>query len=215
MDVCFTAYLTAHVAIWDIVLLIIGLNAFGLNQTDFYGHSDPDMLEVGNGLSHTQERSHFALWAAMKSPLLIGTNLEKISPSSLDILKSKTLVAFNQDPKFGKPAKPFKWDGIYHMKVPPQYWSGNFSGGTMALLLNIGGTQKAMGFSWEESPDFVKGKTYRLTDGWNSKDYGCFTGGVNVTNIAPYDTAVLVMTDDCSSSPAALEASSDLPKLTL
>ena len=34
---------------------------------------DADMLEVGNnGLTLSEQRSHFALWAAVKSPLLIG-----------------------------------------------------------------------------------------------------------------------------------------------
>ena len=39
------------------------------------------MLEVGNGaLTAAETRKHFALWAAMKSPLLIGTNLKLFFP---------------------------------------------------------------------------------------------------------------------------------------
>ena len=34
------------------------------------------------------QRSHFALWALAKAPLLIGTDLRKISQLSLDILKA-------------------------------------------------------------------------------------------------------------------------------
>lgn len=46
--------------------------------------------QVGVGkLSFAQQRSHFALWALVKAPLLIGANLEKISNSSLSILKAK------------------------------------------------------------------------------------------------------------------------------
>ena len=42
--------------------------------------NDPDMLQVGNGrLSNDQYQSHFALWALLKSPLLIGCSLEKMS----------------------------------------------------------------------------------------------------------------------------------------
>jgi alpha-galactosidase len=38
------------------------------------------MLEVGNGQMTTDEyQSHFALWAALKSPLLIGCSLSGIS----------------------------------------------------------------------------------------------------------------------------------------
>ena len=40
------------------------------------------MLEVGNGaLTAAETRTHFAFWAAMKSPLLIGTNVSRLSPS--------------------------------------------------------------------------------------------------------------------------------------
>ena len=42
--------------------------------------NDPDMLEVGNGLMTNDEyQSHFALWAALKAPLLIGCNLEDVT----------------------------------------------------------------------------------------------------------------------------------------
>jgi alpha-galactosidase len=45
-----------------------------MNSADFWGYPDPDMLEVGNGnLTMEENRAHFALWAAMKSPLIIGT----------------------------------------------------------------------------------------------------------------------------------------------
>lgn len=38
--------------------------------------NDPDMLEIGNnGLDPDEERTHFALWAIAKAPLLIGANL--------------------------------------------------------------------------------------------------------------------------------------------
>jgi alpha-galactosidase len=43
--------------------------------------NDPDMLEVGNGfMTIHEQQSHFALWALLKSPLLIGCDLHTISP---------------------------------------------------------------------------------------------------------------------------------------
>jgi alpha-galactosidase len=42
------------------------------------------MLEVGNGGMTTDEyQSHFALWSALKAPLLIGCDLTNISSESL------------------------------------------------------------------------------------------------------------------------------------
>jgi hypothetical protein len=45
-----------------------------MNYVGFWGHPDPDMLEIGNGnVTDAEGRSHFALWAAMKAPLILGT----------------------------------------------------------------------------------------------------------------------------------------------
>ena len=47
-----------------------------LNYVDFYSHNDMDMMEIGNGeLSIYEQRTHFAVWAFMKSPILLGTNV--------------------------------------------------------------------------------------------------------------------------------------------
>jgi len=63
------------------------------------GHwNDPDMLQVGNGLlTEQEEKTHFALWAYSKAPLIIGCDLDNIAQSSLDILMNKNLIAINQD----------------------------------------------------------------------------------------------------------------------
>ncbi len=54
------------------------------------GFNDFDMLEVGNGgLTAAEERAHFGIWAIAKSPLLIGTDLSKISKASLAVLLNK------------------------------------------------------------------------------------------------------------------------------
>ena len=44
-----------------------------------FGWNDPDMLEVGNGgLTHEEEKTHFALWAISKAPLILGCDLSKV-----------------------------------------------------------------------------------------------------------------------------------------
>lgn len=62
------------------------------------GWNDADMLEVGNpGLSIPEQRTHFALWALIKSPLLIGADVRTLAKASLDILLNRELIAVNQD----------------------------------------------------------------------------------------------------------------------
>lgn len=62
------------------------------------GHyNDMDMLEMGRGLSPSEEEVHFGLWCIMSSPLLIGCDLTAIPPASLALLKNEELIALNQD----------------------------------------------------------------------------------------------------------------------
>ncbi len=64
--------------------------------------NDPDMLFVGTGdfdAAHPVEaRSHFALWAILNAPLIIGYDLRKLTPTLLAIFGNADIVALNQDP---------------------------------------------------------------------------------------------------------------------
>jgi hypothetical protein len=56
------------------------------------------MLEIGNGaLTLAEQRSHFALWALQKSPLIIGSDVRALPTESLSILQNKYLIQVNQD----------------------------------------------------------------------------------------------------------------------
>jgi alpha-galactosidase len=71
-----------------------------------YGHpgswNDPDMLFIGTGDfdSHhlTEARSHFALWAMLSAPLIMGADLRKTPQSLLDIFGNADIIALDQDP---------------------------------------------------------------------------------------------------------------------
>lgn len=59
--------------------------------------NDLDMMQLGNGLSYEEEKTHFAMWCMMSTPLMIGCDLTKISDRTLGILKNRELIAVNQD----------------------------------------------------------------------------------------------------------------------
>lgn len=63
------------------------------------GHwNDPDMLEVGNGgLTTTENRTHFSLWAIMAAPLIAGNDLRNMPPDVKEILTNKEVIAVDQD----------------------------------------------------------------------------------------------------------------------
>ena len=62
------------------------------------GHfNDYDMMEVGNGMTEAQDRSHFSLWAMLASPLIAGNDLRSMSETTRKILTNKDIIALNQD----------------------------------------------------------------------------------------------------------------------
>jgi hypothetical protein len=64
--------------------------------------NDPDMLFIGKGefdADHlTEARSHFALWAMVSAPLLIGADLRTTPQALMDIFGNAALIAIDQDP---------------------------------------------------------------------------------------------------------------------
>ncbi len=82
---------------WSSVKSIIDRNLF-LPAYATEGHfNDMDMLEVGRGMSSTEDATHFGMWCIMSSPLLIGCDMTAISEPALDLLKNPELIALNQD----------------------------------------------------------------------------------------------------------------------
>lgn len=155
------------------------------------------MLEVGNGdLTYQEQRSHFALWAAMKSPLMIGTDLSKLSDELVDILKNPYLLAFNQDPIYGKPAKPYKWginpDWTFNASHPAQFWSGGSTDGTLVLMLNTLSEASPMRASWAEIPELEDGTNYAIMDLWTGESLGCESHAFEV-DVAVHDTVALLI----------------------
>ncbi|KAL7268830.1 hypothetical protein RUND412_008530 [Rhizina undulata] len=184
---------------WSRIAHILNYNSFHLDYVDFWGHNDP---VIGNGnLTAAETRSHFALWAAMKSPLLIGTSLDTISAENVALLKNKYLLAFNQDPVFGAPAKPYKWgtnpDWTYNDTYPAEFWSGDSVNGVLVLMLNtleITANKTAL---WSEIPELKGlGNRWRVTDVWTGQSVGCLEDGWQV-ELETHDIAVGLVEGTC------------------
>jgi alpha-galactosidase len=82
------------------VLMIIDKNADLYKYASPGHYNDMDMLEVGNGMSYNEGKTHFSMWCMMNSPLLTGNDLRKMSQQSIEILTNKEVIALNQDPGF-------------------------------------------------------------------------------------------------------------------
>lgn len=187
-------WLGQHQWSWGI-MPILNHASFFWNTSDFWGHNDWDMLEVGNGnLTLPESRSHFALWAALRSPLLIGTRLVDIQPEILAILANKELVAFNQDPAHGASARPYKWgvnpNGTWNITHPAEYWYGQSVAGHHVFVLNTLDDVDTREVHFSEVPNLEAGKRYVVHDMWTGKDLGAFEDSVTI-ELEPHDTAAL------------------------
>ncbi|GIM91203.1 glycoside hydrolase family 27 protein [Paractinoplanes toevensis] len=63
-----------------------------------YGWNDPDMLQIGNGMSATEDRTELTLWSMLAAPLIIGTDLTDATPATLALLTNAAVIAVDQDP---------------------------------------------------------------------------------------------------------------------
>jgi len=90
---------------WGNMLNNLDVNNLWADQAGPGGWNDPDMLEVGNGgMTTTEYKSHFSLWAMIKAPLLIGCDVTALSGEMLSILTNPEVIEVNQDP-LGKQAR--------------------------------------------------------------------------------------------------------------
>ncbi|KAG8923505.1 hypothetical protein FRC02_011096, partial [Tulasnella sp. 418] len=118
-------------ASWSYITSIINNAVSHLSTVDFWGHGDMDMMEIGNGsLTIEEQRTHFAAWVFLKSPILLGTDLSKLTAAQLAIIKNTELLAFHQDSTYGKPAFP------YTTGSPPEFYSGTSTKGAHVFVIN-------------------------------------------------------------------------------
>jgi alpha-galactosidase len=154
------------------------------------------MLEVGaRGLTAAQERTHFAFWALMKSPLIIGASLTGLTDTQLSLLKNPRLVACNQDTRYEKPAVPYKWgtnlDWTFNASFPAEYWSGESRAGTFIATLNTGSAAVNKTAVFSEIPELRRRRRYRIVDAWTGENLGCHSDHYTAL-VESHDAAVLI-----------------------
>ena len=135
------------------------------------GHwNDPDMLEVGNGgMTDTEYRSHFSLWAMLAAPLMAGNDLRSMRPEIRDILTNKEVIAVDQD-ALGREGERVAKDGDLEV------WAKQLKDGSRAaVLLNRGPSEQEITVNWQEL-GYPEHLSAEVRDLWQHKDVGKFTG---------------------------------------
>ena len=151
------------------------------------GHwNDPDMLEVGNGgLTETENRSHFSLWAILAAPLMAGNDLDAMTPAIHDILTNKEVIAVDQD------ALCLEGRRVRHGE-DGDVWVKELSDGSRAVvLLNRGTADQTINVTWEEL-GYPAHLEAAVRDLWAHKDLGKFTGSFSAP-VASHAVAMITI----------------------
>lgn len=91
----------------------------GLRKYAGPGHwNDPDMLEVGNGMSPNQERAHFSMWCMLAAPLILGNDIRNMNEATKNTLENKEVIAIDQD-SLGIEGLKIKKDGPIEVWFKP------------------------------------------------------------------------------------------------
>lgn len=155
--------------------------------------NDPDMLEVGNGMSFSEDKAHFSLWCMLAAPLMAGNDLRNMSDQTKNILTNKEVIAIDQDPLGITSFRYYSFDGI-------EIWIKPLSKGDLAVcFLNRSERAQNINYEWmahaiqdkisNTDVDFTK-TTYKLRDLWAKKEVGT-TQKIFKQSIASHDVVVL------------------------
>jgi alpha-galactosidase len=106
--------------------------------------NDPDMLEVGNGMSYDEDKAHFSLWCMLAAPLAAGNDLRKMSAQTRGILTNAELIAVDQDSLGIAAFKMVMPDSLEVWVKPLQHKE------LVLCFFNRTGTAKKINMAWKD-----------------------------------------------------------------
>ncbi|CAG8791444.1 20179_t:CDS:2, partial [Gigaspora margarita] len=100
------------------------------------GWNDPDMLAVGfDVIPPIEQITHYAFWAALKAPLILGCDLNNVNDASKSLILNKDIISVNQDPLGLSICQ------VYYKtynETSFDIWTGPLIDGYVAILFNRG-----------------------------------------------------------------------------
>jgi alpha-galactosidase len=175
--------------------------ATGLATPGFW--NDSDMLEVGNLPSAEENKTHFAMWAMLASPLLAGNDVRNQTEETLKILTNREIIAVNQD------FLNIQAVNVREDSPDLQVWNKPLvaSGARAVALLNLTGSSAEIKVSWSDLG--LANKSSRIRDLMNHKDLGSFDTGYS-TVVPSHGVVILKVEGTEIALPAGTNALSDL-----
>lgn len=169
-----------------------GFGEAGLAKYAGPGHfNDPDMLVVGwvgwgpnlhpTHLTPNEQYTHISLWCLLSAPLLIGCDLTRLDPFTLNLLDNDEVLAVDQD-SLGQEASRVADNGV------TQVWAKDMADGSKAVgLFNLSLLSAKVDAKWSDLG--LTGKQ-RVRDLWRQKNLGVFTNHFEAT-IPPHGVVLV------------------------
>jgi alpha-galactosidase len=151
---------------WRAVLRVAARNAKLAGHAGPGGWNDPDLLQVGlPGLTATEGRTMFSMWAMMAAPLLAGNDLRRMDGPTRGTLSNREVIAIDQDPLGVAGLRVSSKNGLDIWGRP--LWLGDRA---VMFVNRTGRTQ-----SFSESPSGMFGRNagtlFSVRDLWNLRTF--------------------------------------------
>jgi hypothetical protein len=152
-------------------------------HTGYY--NDLDMMVMGmRGMSNAMDRIHMGLWTSSSAPLMVGSDVTRLSAATLSLLKNKEALAIHNDPYGLQPIK------VAEPTAGVQVWAKPMAvaGRRAVAILNRTDTSAQVKIDWSKLG--LIGTPRLLRDVWNGRD---LTEGDAAFSVPAHDLMLLVV----------------------
>ncbi|MFJ9746515.1 NPCBM/NEW2 domain-containing protein [Streptomyces chartreusis] len=168
------------------------------------GHfNDPDYLGPELGMNDEEFRTQMTLWSAAAAPLVIGSDVRKLSKTSLGILSDRDVLAINQDSA-----------GVQAVRVGPagtkETWVKRLANGDRAVvLLNRGDSPATL--TTKASSVGLSGDRFTLKNAWTNQ---VTESAGTISAAVPAHGAALFRVSRATGRPGVPHVVAGLPQVT-
>lgn len=165
--------------------------------------SDPDYLAPELGMSDEEFRTQLTLWSVAAAPLVVGSDIRKLSASTIAMLTDPDVVAINQDPA-----------AVQAVRVGPagttETWVKRLAdGGRAVVLLNRGDSAKTL--TTTASAVGLQGPRWTLKNAWTN---AVTESAGTISAAVPAHGTALFRVEPASGVPGIPHVTADIPQVT-
>lgn len=129
-------------------------------------------------MTDDEYKLHFTMWAAVKSPLIMGNDIRNMTPETYSILTNPAILALSQDPQGSSVVRRWRYpvnDTNEYGQGEIQMWSGDLYGNDkVVILVNAGNSSRVMNTTieevyWDQWPEAPSGSVFDMYDLWANR----------------------------------------------